>query len=95
MTAIVILPPNLAQNAQDDDQLAAFTGEECRGIGGKVGDLYFVSIQATQEEDFTVRFGYYSASNKYLYTTGNLFPFEMNGNVGSDDEPEVLQLSIN
>jgi hypothetical protein len=94
MTAIVSLPPNLAQYAQDNDLLAAFSGEECRGIGEKIGDLYYVSIQAMPEEDFTVQFVYYSARNKYLYTTGELFPFEMNGNVGSVDEPEVLQLAI-
>jgi hypothetical protein len=94
MTAIVCLPPNLAQYAQDDDLLGAFSGNECRGIGGKLGDLYYVSIQAAPEEDFTVQFIYYSARNKYLYTTDDLFPFEMNGMVGSDEEPVVLQLEI-
>ncbi|GHT64646.1 hypothetical protein AGMMS50239_22710 [Bacteroidia bacterium] len=94
MTAVVKLPPELAVYAQDDDQLAAFSGDVCHGIGVKIDDLYYVAIQGATDEDATIWFSYYSARSQHLYTTDNLFPFEADGIFGTVDSPETLKLVV-
>jgi hypothetical protein len=98
MTAVVKLPDNLIQYAQTDDQLAAFAGEECRGTGTLIKNdadsAYYVTIHGNADEAPAIYFQYYSARNKYLYQTEELFPFETDEVFGVADEPETLNFII-
>ena len=94
MTAVVILPKNLQAYAQDDDMLAAFAGNECRGIGELIDGAYYILIKGAPDEYTGISFQYYSARNKYLYTTASDLAFKPDARFGSVDEPEVLALTI-
>jgi hypothetical protein len=95
MTAVVQLPSNLIQYAQEDDQLAAFDGEKCVGKGELINEgLYFVTIHGTAGEEPPIHFQYYSARNRYLYTSDELFAFEADKIIGEYDAPEILPFTI-
>jgi hypothetical protein len=98
MTAVVQLPQQWAQYAQSGDRLAAFAGENCRGVGEVVGDnpaVYYVTIHGTSEEQVQIKFRYYNARTRYLFDSGELFPFEVDKVYGTSDAPEILSsLSI-
>jgi hypothetical protein len=94
MTAVAKLPKELTQYAQEDDQLAAFSGNNVRGIGEKINGLYFISIVGTPEDQSNIHFRYYSARNKYLYRSVDLFSFSVDKTYGTVDNPQVIQFSI-
>lgn len=98
MTAIVILPTNLLEYAQDSDLLAVFVGEECRGKGElvKKGDTryYYLTIKGFSEESGKVSFQYYNTSRSFLFSTGAVTNFEPNGVWGVIDNPKTLNLVL-
>ncbi|MDR1342523.1 MAG: hypothetical protein LBK18_04600 [Prevotellaceae bacterium] len=95
MTAVVQLPSNLIQYALEEDQLAAFAGEKCVGKGELISNgLYFVTIHGATDQEPQIRFQYYSARNKYLYASGELFAFEADKVFGVIDEPEILPFTV-
>jgi hypothetical protein len=94
MTAVVKLPDNLAPYASNDDHLAAFAGNECRGVGVLINGSYFVSVKGTPEDQSNIRFMYYSAKNRYLYQTDELLSFDADVMFGTVDEPKVLMLKV-
>ena len=94
MTAVVVLPDNLLPYFQENDQVAAFVGDECRGIGELIDNAFFVTIKGTPEEDSKVFFQYYSTRNQYMYKTDATLSFEQDVIYGTADAPEVLTLNI-
>ena len=94
MTAVVVLPNNLLPYFNENDQVAAFINDECRGVGILVDNAFFVTIKGTPEEISNVSFRYYSTQNKYMYTTDSFLPFEQDAVYGTVDAPEVLSLNI-
>jgi hypothetical protein len=95
MTATVTLPSNLLPYVQADDQLAAFAGNKCRGTGQSIGQgLYRVTVYGLVDEQPAIHFQYYSAKNKYLYRTGDLFSFEPDKACGKADDPLLLPLNV-
>ena len=98
MSAVVQLPENLAAHAAPGDQLAAFVGDECRGVGQLVEvnqkNVYFVLIKGNGSEQDKIKFQYFSARNSYLYTTQKFLKFEVDTRFGSADAPEVLPLQF-
>lgn len=94
MTAVVILPDYLQKYYQGGDQLAAFVGDECRGTGLEIDGKYYILIKGAARETGKVTFKYYSHANKYLYSTGELMPFEADEIYGTVDAPKTLPLVI-
>lgn len=92
MTAVVTIPENLKHYIQSYDQLAAFVGNECRGVGVFLDGVFFVTIKGSASEQSMVTFRYYSSRNKYMYSTDAFLSFEIDAVFGSIDEPEVLSL---
>ncbi len=96
MTAIVCLPENLKSYESDNDMLAAFVDDECRGVGSLkiLGEsrLYFVMIKGMASEQSKVSFRYYCNYTSYLYTTNDPLAFEIDKTYGTADEPMVLNL---
>ncbi len=95
MTAVLRLPDNLQANLRAGDELGAFIGEECRGRGVVVqagGDpVFFVLIRGTASETGMVSFRYYASGSRYIYRTGDVMAFAVDGNYGTVDGPVVLR----
>ena len=98
MSAIVTLSQELLANQSDGDMLAAFIGEECRGVGmiQEYGNKksYFILIKGEGSEQAKLSFKYYNAKNSYLYKTDAFLSFITDTRYGSVDEPQVLNLQI-
>lgn len=94
MTAILQLPENLSVYADQGDELAAFIGDECRGVATHVDNLYYLLIKGAAHEQSKVYFKYYSSKNKYLYKSTNSETFEIDKVYGTADDPKVLSLEI-
>jgi hypothetical protein len=94
MTSVVVLPNSLQEHAQDNDLLAVFVGEECRGIASVITQdneyYYFLTIKGYYDEQGKIAFKYYSMSQSYLYTTNATLEFEPDRILGVIDNPVVL-----
>lgn len=66
----IVLPEKLPFTPTEDDQLAVFVGNECRGVGAQAPEFYsdwkVIAYQAQPEETVQVR--YYSADKGGIYT---------------------------
>lgn len=94
MTAVIRLTPFLERYADKDDKVAAYIGDECRGIAtqGIVGGntLYFVQVKAADDEARNVEFRYYSAKTNMLYSSvPEEVPYEINKMYGTADNPAM------
>ncbi len=94
MTCVMTLDKKIIGYVDSTDILAAFIGNECRGVAEYTKDKFFLNIVGTPEENALITFKYYSAKNKYLYQEEGLNSFVANGVLGVSDEPYVLQLSL-
>ena len=97
MSAVVALPEALKPYAdQKADKVAAFVGNECRGVGQLDSNTgsYKMQIKGVQGTSEKVRFQYYSANNQYLYTTDAFLDFKADGYYGTDAAPAVLPIEI-
>lgn len=98
MTAIVRLSDFLETYADDADQVAAFIGDECRGVGNVEVNggqkLFFLYIKGNNAETEKVSLRYYSARNKKMYICENLFDFEQNSYYGTVETPEVAPFDL-
>ncbi|MCQ2975165.1 MAG: hypothetical protein MJ211_10215 [Bacteroidales bacterium] len=94
MTCVMTLDKKIIGYVDSTDILAAFIGEECRGIAEYTKDKFFLNIVGKPEENSLITFKYYSAKNKYLYQEENLHSFVANDVLGVSDEPYILQLTL-
>ena len=94
MTVIMTLPDHLAGNTSDGDEIAAFIGDQCRGTANRVGNLYYVMVDGTENEAGDVYFRYYCANTGYMYRSATAVPFKANANEGTPDEPLSLIFDI-
>lgn len=92
MTAVIKLPMLLEAFAGDGDEMAAFIGDDCRGVAQKVtaGDrtLYFIQIKAASEETGSVQLRYYCSALTRIFTA-TAVPFVINDVYGTADEPAI------
>ena len=62
MTAVVRLTPFLERYATENDVMAAFIGDECRGVASRIEvdgkSLYFVLIKAADDAGYDKYFGF-------------------------------------
>jgi hypothetical protein len=97
MTSVVVLPAMLAGNLLENDQLAAFINDECRGVGvlEKVNDqnLYFVMIHGLPDETSKVKFKYYSSKTSYMYESNDAINFLIDAVYGTAQNPKTLEFS--
>lgn len=97
-TAVVTLPGELSIYAGDEDKIAAFLGDECRGVGNLVQPenagprIYYITIRGSDTENRDIVFRYYNARLSYLYQADQSVPFENDGTYGTFDSPVVLDL---
>jgi hypothetical protein len=95
-TAIIAIPDNINIYATDNDKVAAFIDDRCRGIGTLVDEankrVYYITIRANDEEDGNIIFKYYNSRLSYLYQAKQTIQFETDGTYGTYDSPVILEL---
>lgn len=93
MTAVVNLPAALAGNAAENDKLAAFVNDECRGVGVIVpvnnANLFFILIQGLPEESGEITFKYYSSKTAYMYESHPALTFLADAVYGTAENPRT------
>jgi|SRR5688572_17668348 len=97
MTAVFSLPVTLAGGSADNDKLAAFINDECRGVGFIVDvnnrDLFFVLIQGLPEETNNITIRYHSNKTSYMYESRAALTFLADGVFGTAENPQILALT--
>lgn len=96
MSAVVSLPEALPFERHDKDILAAFVGDECRGVGELIEaegkSAYQFEIRGKKEETSSVYFMYYSMQTSGVYKAAESFPFTDEGMQGTVDKPFMISL---
>ncbi|WP_293739596.1 hypothetical protein [uncultured Parabacteroides sp.] len=95
MTAVVSLPEALPFERRDKDILAAFVGDECRGVGELTeagGKVYQFEIRGKKDETAAVYYMYYSMQASGVYKAAESFPFADEGVQGTLDAPFPITL---
>lgn len=96
MTAVVQVPASLQSHLRDGDKMAAFVGDECRGIGTWVHSggvsAFFILIHGTPAEQARISFKYYYSWKSNMYETEPFLDFVVDGGYGSVDAPQILDL---
>jgi len=95
VTAVVNLGPDLVTKGT----LAAFVGEECRGvIGGTFIDpraVFFLMCYSDLSSGETLTFKYYDPDEDEVYDVNETLPFTANMVVGSYATPYQFHITIN
>ena len=82
----------------EGDMLAAFVGDECRGVARAErydGRLIFdMDVTGTlgMAEQFTLK--YYHVGNRYMFTCAKMFDFAAGGSIGSRNLPMGITLQV-
>ncbi len=96
MTITGVLMIDSEESMDSDDIIAAFVGEECRGIAAPiyhpVADRYTVGMMVYgHEQGENIRFGVMDASTGEIKELANAFEFEVNGAFGNGLNPVVFK----
>lgn len=90
MTVTFELPTLLKLSATADDVIAAFVGDECRGVAKWTDGIYLLDVIGTGNETGPVSFRYWNAGNHYMYESLISIPFTSDFIYGVVDEPKMF-----
>ncbi|MEP7375100.1 MAG: hypothetical protein ABI675_17005 [Chitinophagaceae bacterium] len=97
MTAVFTLPATLAGSSMENDKMAAFVNDECRGVGVIVESnnlkLFFVLIQGLPEEANKITIRYYNNKTSYMYESQSALTFLADDIYGTAENPKMLALT--
>lgn len=88
MTAVFELPAELKAKASSDDLMAAFVGDECRGVVKAIDGVFLLTVIGTGNESTNVTFRYWNASDHSLYESLFSIPFTSDRVYGVVDNPK-------
>ena len=101
MTAILTLPDTLAEYQQQNDELALFINDECRGVAERIevssgNYVWMAMIMGNTSENKTQKLyiRYWSCTNKHMYEADTNPMFESDTRLGEVDAPYKLWLKI-
>ncbi len=98
MNAVFEIHHDLLNNISENDILAAFVNDECRGEAKFVENngkkIFEVEINGSLFTNEKVSIRYYNASLKYQFESVKSFDFVPEGSFGSIDTPVVIELKI-
>ena len=99
MTAVIQLPDELQKDGSTGDKMAAFAGDDCRGVGVVVTRdtlpaVYYLLIRGSASEQVTIKLRYYNAKNSYLYTTSDSITFTIDDIYGTVDAPVIPGFNV-
>ncbi len=97
MSAIVMLPSALQPYENDNDELAIFCGDECRGTAERIKvnsqtSVWMMLIYGTDNNNEMLYFKYYSSNEKMMYKDTSHINFENDEKYGTFDDPFILSL---
>lgn len=92
MTTVILIPDTIEQVTSKNDQVAAFIGEECRGISeyidrGNLPPVFYLMIKGAADESRQITLKYYNTKSAYMYVTPAFLNFEVDANYGTVDSP--------
>lgn len=92
MTAVIAISDSLNQTVSANDEVAAFIGEECRGVGVYIkrenaAPVFYILIKGKADESAEVKIKYYNSKSSYMYLSDNSLKFELDFNYGTADLP--------
>lgn len=91
MTIYVVLPKSLPFEIRNQDQFAAFIGDECRSVGKKIDDenslIYCFEVRGKSDENGEIYFQYYSIQQSGIYHSTETVKFADNTTDGSETDP--------
>ncbi len=88
-TIVMQLPDNLLPYQSEEDVVGAFINGECRGVSIQQNGLFYIIVSGAADEVANISLQYYNVPLKYLYQVNEEIPFEVNGRIGTTDEPFV------
>ncbi len=88
-TIVMQLPDNLLPYQSEEDVVGAFIDGECRGVSIQQNGLFYIIVSGAADEVANISLQYYNVPLKYLYQVNEEIPFEVNGRIGTTDEPFV------
>lgn len=98
MTAVFEISDDLVKDISQNDKLAAFVNDECRGIGKFIESngkkIFKVEINGSIGLKEKVSIKYYNASVKYQYESAKSFDFVHESSFGSIAAPESIELKV-
>ena len=76
----------------EDDLLAAFSGETCLGTAQPQDGLFYLFVAGINNDPVTLR--YYSAHYKNLFEAKDAFPFVNDNHLGTVAEPLICNFAL-
>ena len=76
----------------DNDLLAAFSGETCLGTATPQDGLFYLFVAGINNDPVTLR--YYSAHYKNLFEAKDAFPFVNDNHLGTVAEPLICNSAL-
>ena len=92
LTVYIQLPGSISAYTSNEDELAAFRGDECRGIGTLVDDVWCIRVWGNVGDNITLR--YYSATNKYMYHSTETIVLKDDEHLGTFDDPRLIGFDV-
>lgn len=94
-TAVIALPDNLQPYIGDNDQMAVFVGDVCRGVANLEDGLFNFSIPvANAEEESPAYFRYWSSRTGYMYQSSETVVIKSGAIIGATAQPHQLTLTV-
>ena len=94
-TAVIALPDNLQPYIDDNDQMAVFVGDVCRGVANLEDGLFNFSIPtANAEEESQAYFRYWSNRTGYMYQSSEPVVVKSDARIGTTAQPKQITLTV-
>ena len=94
LTAYVQLPDSLKAYLSDADEMAAFCGNECRGVASRPAndEVWMIRIYGNVGDEVTLK--YYCATTKYMYDSAESIVLSDDTHKGTYDEPVTMYMRV-
>lgn len=92
LTAYIQLPGAIGAYSSNQDEMAAFCGDECRGDGTYIEGVWCLRIWGNVGDKITLRF--YCATNKYMYHSTETIVLKDDEHLGTFDEPRLMGFDV-
>ena len=93
LTAYIQLPGSISAYSSNADELAAFCGDECRGSGTLVDNVWCIRIWGNVGDNITLRFYCYEP-NRYMYHSIETIVLKDDEHLGTFDDPLLISFDV-
>ena len=93
LTAYIQLPGSISAYSSNADEMAAFCGDECRGNGTLVDNVWCIRIWGNVGDKITLRFYCYEP-NRYMYHSTETIVLKDDERLGTFDDPLVINFDV-